>query len=169
LDKVLQNNEIRTMITAVGTGIGDGDGEGAFNLEKLRYHKIIIMTDADVDGSHIRTLLLTFFYRQMPELVKRGFMYIAQPPLYQIARKKRVEYVDDDAQLNKILIQLGTEEVRLRNLRDDKELSEKQSIAAARITTCRSTWSRCVTETWKRFTTLMTAKNWLNLPRRTRI
>ena len=126
LDKVLQNNEIRTMITAVGTGIGDGDGEGAFNLDKLRYHKIIIMTDADVDGSHIRTLLLTFFYRQMPELVKRGFVYIAQPPLYQIARKKRVEYVDDDAQLNKILIQLGTEEVRLRNIQDDKELSEKQ-------------------------------------------
>jgi DNA gyrase subunit B len=126
LDKVLQNNEIRTMITAVGTGIGDGDGEGAFNLEKLRYHKVIIMTDADVDGSHIRTLLLTFFYRQMPELVKRGFVYIAQPPLYQIARKKRVEYVDDDAQLNRILIQLGTEEVRLRNIQDDKELSEKQ-------------------------------------------
>src|SRR5689334_4942951 len=126
LDKVLQNNEIRTMITAVGTGIGDGDSEGAFNLEKLRYHKIIIMTDADVDGSHIRTLLLTFFYRQMPELVKRGYMYIAQPPLYQIARKKRVEYVDDDAQLNRILIQLGTEEVRLRNLQDEKELSLKQ-------------------------------------------
>src|SRR6185295_16655616 len=126
LDKVLQNTEIRTMITAVGTGIGDGDGEGAFNLEKLRYHKIIIMTDADVDGSHIRTLLLTFFYRQMPELVKRGYMYIAQPPLYQIARKKRVEYVDDDAQLNRILIQLGTEEVRLRNLEDSTELSENQ-------------------------------------------
>jgi DNA gyrase subunit B len=125
LDKVLQNNEIRTMITAVGTGIGDGDSEGAFNLEKLRYHKIIIMTDADVDGSHIRTLLLTFFYRQMPELVKRGFVYIAQPPLYQIARKKRVEYVDDDAQLNRILIQLGTEEVVLRNVVDQKELSEK--------------------------------------------
>jgi DNA gyrase subunit B len=114
------------MITAVGTGIGDGDAEGAFDLNKLRYHKIIIMTDADVDGSHIRTLLLTFFYRQMPELVKQGYVYIAQPPLYQIARKKRVEYVDDDPQLNRILIQLGTEEVRLRNLRDDKELSLKQ-------------------------------------------
>jgi DNA gyrase subunit B len=126
LDKVLQNNEIRTMITAVGTGIGDGDGEGAFDLTKLRYHKIIIMTDADVDGSHIRTLLLTFFYRQMPELIKRGYVYIAQPPLYQIARKKRVEYVEDDPQLNRILIQLGTEEVRLRNLQDEKELSQKQ-------------------------------------------
>ena len=126
LDKVLQNNEIRTMITAVGTGIGDGEGEGAFNLEKLRYHKIIIMTDADVDGSHIRTLLLTFFYRQMPELIKRGFVYIAQPPLYQIARKKRVEYVDDDPALNRILIQLGTEEVRFRNLADGKEFTQKQ-------------------------------------------
>ncbi len=126
LDRVLQNQEIRTMITAVGTGIGEGDGEGAFNLEKLRYHKIIIMTDADVDGSHIRTLLLTFFYRQMPDLVRRGFIYIAQPPLYKIARKKRVDYVDDDAQLNRILIELGSEEVRLRNLRDDVELSQKQ-------------------------------------------
>jgi DNA gyrase subunit B len=126
LDKVLQNAEIRTMITAVGTGIGDGDSEGAFNLEKLRYHKIIIMTDADVDGSHIRTLLLTFFYRQMPELIKRGFIYIAQPPLYQITRKKRIEYVEDDGQLNRILIQLGTEDVRLRNLADGRELSQKQ-------------------------------------------
>jgi len=126
LDKVLQNNEIRTMITAIGTGIGDGEGEGAFNIEKLRYHKIIIMTDADVDGSHIRTLLLTFFYRQMPMLIKGGYVYIAQPPLYQITRKKRVEYVEDDAQLNRILIQLGTEEVRLRNLADDKELTENQ-------------------------------------------
>jgi len=126
LDKVLQNAEIRTMITAVGTGIGDGEGEGAFNLEKLRYHKIIIMTDADVDGSHIRTLLLTFFYRQMPELIRRGFVYIAQPPLYQIARKKRVEYVDDDPQLNRILIQLGTEDVRLRNVADGREFNERQ-------------------------------------------
>ena len=126
LHKVLDNAEIRTMITAIGTGIGDGEGEGAFNIEKLRYHKIIIMTDADVDGSHIRTLLLTFFYRQMPELIKRGHVYIAQPPLYQITRKKRVEYVEDDAQLNRILIRLGAEEVRLRNLADQRELSQKQ-------------------------------------------
>jgi DNA gyrase subunit B len=126
LDKVLQNAEIRTMITAVGTGIGDGEGEGAFNLEKLRYHKIVIMTDADVDGSHIRTLLLTFFYRQMPQLVRRGFVYIAQPPLYLITRKKREEYVEDDAALNRILIQLGVEDVKLRNLADGHVLSEKQ-------------------------------------------
>ncbi|MGO8702079.1 MAG: DNA topoisomerase (ATP-hydrolyzing) subunit B [Limisphaerales bacterium] len=126
LDKVLQNTEIRTMITAIGTGIGNGEGEGAFDLEKLRYHKIIIMTDADVDGSHIRTLLLTFFYRQMVQLVKQGFVYIAQPPLYQISRKKRIEYVDDDAQMNRILLQLGTDDVRLRNLATGRELSEKQ-------------------------------------------
>lgn len=126
LDKVLQNNEIRTMITAVGTGIGDGDGEGAFNIQKLRYHKVIIMTDADVDGSHIRTLLLTFFFRHMPELVKRGYIYIAQPPLYLISRRKRVEYVDDDAALNQILTRLGTEDVRLKNLADDKVIHEGQ-------------------------------------------
>ncbi len=126
LDKVLQNNEIRTMITAIGTGIGDGEGEGAFDLNKLRYHKIIIMTDADVDGSHIRTLLLTFFYRQMTQLVKQGFVYIAQPPLYSITRKKRTDYVDDDAQLNKILIQIATEEVRLKNIADGKEFTQKQ-------------------------------------------
>ena len=126
LDKVLQNEEIRAMITAFGTGFGDGEGEGSFQLEKLRYHKVIIMTDADVDGSHIRTLLLTFFYRQMPALIRCGFVYIAQPPLYQIARKKRVEYVEDDARLNKILIELGTEEVRLHNLADDTEIPARQ-------------------------------------------
>ncbi len=126
LDKVLQNNEIRTMITAVGTGIGAGEGEGAFNLEKLRYHKIIIMTDADVDGSHIRTLLLTFFYRQMHDLIKGGFVYIAQPPLYSITRKKRTDYIDDDVQLNRLLIQIGSEEVRLKNLSDGKEFTTKQ-------------------------------------------
>jgi len=126
LDKVLQNNEIRTMITAVGTGIGAGEGEGAFNIEKLRYHKIIIMTDADVDGSHIRTLLLTFFYRQMPELIKQGYVYIACPPLYEVTRRKRVEYVEDDPQLNKILIQLGTEDVRLHDLASDTEIPSKK-------------------------------------------
>ncbi|MDR1192216.1 MAG: DNA topoisomerase (ATP-hydrolyzing) subunit B [Verrucomicrobiales bacterium] len=126
LDKVLQNAEIRTMITAVGTGIGDGDGEGAFNLNRLRYHKIIVMTDADVDGSHIRTLLLTFFFRQMMGLVKHGFVYIAQPPLYQIKRKKREEYVQDDAQMARILIQLGTEDVKLRSLADGREFNQKQ-------------------------------------------
>lgn len=126
LDKVLQNDEIRTMITAIGTGIGDGEGEGAFNIERLRYHKIIIMTDADVDGSHIRTLLLTFFYRQMPDLIRLGKVFAAQPPLYHIKRKKREEYVDDDIRLNKILIQLGVEEVRLKNLSDGNEIPQKQ-------------------------------------------
>ncbi len=126
LDKVLQNTEIQTMITAIGTGIGGGEIEGSFNMEKLRYGKIIIMTDADVDGSHIRTLLLTFFYRQMPELVKAGKIYIAQPPLYQIKRRKREEYVDDDLQLNQILISLAIEDLRLHNIADDKEFSSEQ-------------------------------------------
>jgi DNA gyrase subunit B len=126
LDKVLENREIRTMITAVGTGIGTGEGEGAFNIEKLRYHKIIIMTDADVDGSHIRTLLLTFLYRQMPQLVKQGYVYIAQPPLYKVTRKKRVEYIDDDVQMTKMLLGLGSEDVRLRSLESGKEVAKKQ-------------------------------------------
>ncbi|MCB1224346.1 MAG: DNA topoisomerase (ATP-hydrolyzing) subunit B [Verrucomicrobiales bacterium] len=114
LDKALQNREIQAMITAIGTGIGDGQDEGSFNLAKARYHKVVIMTDADVDGSHIRTLLLTFFCRHMPELVRKGYLYIAQPPLYQVIRKKREEYVMDDAALGRILTDLGAEEVTLR-------------------------------------------------------
>jgi DNA gyrase subunit B len=123
LDKVLQNAEVRNLIVAVGTGIGDG-GEGAFNLERLRYHKIIIMTDADVDGSHIRTLLLTFFFRQMPELILKGFVYIAQPPLFQIKRKKREEYVEGETQLNKMLIKFGSDDVQLKNLSDNKIIAD---------------------------------------------
>ncbi len=115
LHRALQNKEIQSMITAIGAGIGDGEQEGSFNIDKVRYHKIVIMTDADVDGSHIRTLLLTFFCRHMPELVKRGYLYIAQPPLYLVSRKKRHEYVQDNDQLNKILIDLGAGEVTLRS------------------------------------------------------
>ena len=114
LHRALQNKEIQAMITAIGAGIGDGDQEGAFNLEKVRYHKVVIMTDADVDGAHIRTLLLTFFCRHMPDLVKAGYLYIAQPPLYKVTRKKREEYLADDDALNEILISLGSEDVQLR-------------------------------------------------------
>jgi len=121
IDKVLNNEEIRTLITAIGTGIGTTDSENddaAFNIERARYHKIIIMTDADVDGSHIRTLLLTFLYRKMRGLFDRGYIYIAQPPLYKIKRKKREQYVDNDEQLNRILLELGSEDVVLSRVRD---------------------------------------------------
>ncbi len=114
LYRALQNKEIQSMITAIGAGIGDGEQDGSFKVEKVRYHKIVIMTDADVDGSHIRTLLLTFFCRHMPDLVKRGYLYIAQPPLYLVSRKKRHEYVQDNDALNRILIDLGAGDVTLR-------------------------------------------------------
>ena len=102
LDKILSNLEIKSLISAIGTGINDN-----FNLKGLRYGKIIIMTDADVDGSHIRTLLLTFFFRFMPELIDDGHLFIAQPPLFRIAQGKNVHYAYTDAQRDEILNDLG--------------------------------------------------------------
>ncbi len=122
IDKVLSNNEIRTMITAIGAGFGADE----FDIARVRYHKIIIMTDADVDGAHIRTLLLTFFYRQMPKLLENGYIYLAQPPLYKIMRKQREEYIDSDEQLTRRLLFLGADDMSVRS--HDGRLLEKSQL-----------------------------------------
>ena len=110
IDRVLANSEIRTLITAIGCGYGE-----EWDISKARYHKIVIMTDADVDGAHIRTLLLTFFYRKMPELIERGYVYLAQPPLYKVERKQKTEYVLTDGELTQKLLTLGLDDFEVKN------------------------------------------------------
>ncbi len=121
LDKILSNDEIRTIITALGAGVGDD-----FNIAKLRYHKIIIMCDADVDGSHIRTLLLTLFFRQFKALFEGGFIYIAQPPLYKVARGKREEYIETEKDMNALLLELGTDGLKFTSLATNRKFTSAQ-------------------------------------------
>ena len=121
LDKILGNEEIRTIFTALGTGVGDD-----FNVEKLRYHKIIIMCDADVDGSHIRTLLLTLFYRQMRPLIDGGYIYIAQPPLYKLKRGKREEYIETEEEMSKVILEMGMDGLKFIRIKGKQSYTSAQ-------------------------------------------